>query len=228
MGERKKLSHINNSGGIIMNKLYELDNCKNVKGILAGMLIGDGGIAKHDNFYITHSIKQEDYIIFKKELLEKITNKPVNIRYWDNLFNNKYYPLVRIEPKTSVITKQLVHLIAPYKKKIITSELLNLLTIQGIAIWYMDDGSCTNVLHKEGGYGGALIYLNTYLPIEENQFIIEYFKNKYNINWYLNKSKGKYRLVMRTKEGRKFMDLIRDYIIDSMKYKTHIGKQYCM
>lgn len=204
--------------------IYDLNTKEEQKGVICGMLLGDGGLHQPNNLYIAHSIKQEEYILFKRDILEIITNKSVHTRY----LKVSGFPEIRIYPHICETVKEVFHIIAPEKKKRITPELLELLTIQGIAIWYMDDGSCTNALHKDGSYGGAGITLNTYLSELENKYIVEYFRNKYDINWYINKSKGKQRLVMRTKEGKKFMNLIKDYVIDSMKYKTYIGKQYAI
>ena len=48
-----------------------------------------------------------------------------------------------------------------------------------------------------------------------------YFQTKWNVKWNLNLSKGKYRLRCSTKEGRKFLDIIRPIVIQvkCMQYK---------
>ena len=104
--------------------------------------------------------------------------------------------------------------------KTIPLKALNRLTPLAIAIWWMDDGSlCKKV--RNGKVHAWELYLNTYLSKEENQIIIDYFQNKWNVKWNLNLSKGKYRLRCSTREGRKFLTIIRPIVsqIKCMQYK---------
>ena len=55
---------------------------------------------------------------------------------------------------------------------------------------------------------------------EENQKIIDWFKDTLNIKFTQCKGKGKYRLRMGTKEAKKFCSLILPYMHDSMMYKV--------
>jgi hypothetical protein len=111
-------------------------------------------------------------------------------------------------------------------KKTFSKKVLNRLTLEGIAIWYMDDGNMYNAkyLTSRGTYRYriARCTLNTYLSETENQVIIDFFKRKYDIEWIIAKDKGFTRLQMGTKQARKFIDLIKDYIHPSMMYKTEI------
>ena len=59
---------------------------------------------------------------------------------------------------------------------------------------------------------------------EDTQNIIDYFLENYNIKFYPIRKKLKdgtqvYYLKCRTKEGRKFSDLIRPYILPEFSYK---------
>jgi predicted 3-demethylubiquinone-9 3-methyltransferase (glyoxalase superfamily) len=111
-------------------------------------------------------------------------------------------------------------------KKTFSKKVLNRLSLEGIAIWYMDDGSLYNVKYKTSKntyrYRTAQCMLNTYLSKEENEVIVKWFKDKYDIKWRIVKDKNFTRLQMGTKQARKFIALIKDYIHPSMMYKTEI------
>jgi hypothetical protein len=82
----------------------------------------------------------------------------------------------------------------------------------------MDDGS-KSFKRKNGRIHAMEVTLNTYLPKENNEVIINYFQEVWGIKWGLNKSKGTWRLRMGTQEGRRFFDLISPVVLDSMRYK---------
>lgn len=189
-------------------------------GVLIGTLCGDCG-RKQLRLYCGQSIKQKDWFDFKKKRFEKIFNQSFKEYKYDySKYNTSVY---QFTTNTNDLTKYLVNLFYPNDKKIISKEALEQLTLEGIAWWYMDDGSMS-IKKIDGKPRGAEITLNTYLTAEENQIIIDFFQNQYNITWKLNKSKGKYRLRMGKKEGKKFFALIEPYIIDSMKYKIDFNK----
>jgi hypothetical protein len=191
------------------------------RGVLCGMLLGDAGRCRN-NFYIQHSTKQIEYALFKKNLLERITGKEVNTRQW---VTKEGYGLIRIEPKLTPLIRVMVK--RCYKNNIKSPSLnfLRYLTLQGVAIWFMDDGS-KSFKRRSGRIHAVEVTLNTYLSKEENEVIIDYFKDRWGVNWGLNKSKGRFRLRMGTQEAQKFFDLIRPYIIESMKYKVDLQFDY--
>lgn len=189
-------------------------------GVLIGTLCGDCG-KKQLRLYCGQSIKQKDWFDFKKKRFEKIFNQSFKEYKYDYpKYNTSVY---QFTTNTNDLTKYLINLFYPNDKKIISKEALEQLTLEGIAWWYMDDGSMS-IKKIDGKPRGAEITLNTYLTAKENQIIIDFFQNQYNITWKLNKSKGKYRLRMGKKEGKKFFALIEPYIIDSMKYKIDFNK----
>ena len=106
-------------------------------------------------------------------------------------------------------------------KKTIPLKALNRLTPLSLAIWWMDDG-CLYAKKRHNKIHAWELYLNTYLSDEENQVIINYFQQKWGIVWKLNHDKGRSRLRCSTKEGRKFLNIIRPIVnqIQCMQYKA--------
>jgi hypothetical protein len=203
-------------------------NKKN-KGILIGLCIGDGYITNkiHKKYnYIQNSIvfyhcaKQKEYIDYKAELLLSVFGgKKPNVV----LFNNNGYPGYRMM-KTHKYFKILRELLYKDNHKLITRRCLDYLTPQGLAIWYMDDGNLAKK-KRNGKIHAYELYLNTFVTDEEHDEIINYFKEKWDINFSKVKNHNGYRLRCGTKEARKFIKIIDKYVIPSMKYKTDISNK---
>ena len=107
-------------------------------GVLIGTLCGDCG-RKQLRLYCGQSIKQKDWFDFKKKRFEKIFNQSFKEYKYDySKYNTSVY---QFTTNTNDLTKYLVNLFYPNDKKIISKEALEQLTLEGIAWWYMDDGS---------------------------------------------------------------------------------------
>lgn len=194
---------------------------KEEKAILIAMVIGDGHLSKCPmsksvSIHLQHSIKQKDYFLWKVSLLEKILggkkNKIVE-------FNNNGCPGIRWSKSSKyfrVIKKRLYN----NKTKVIKRTLLNKLDLQGIAIWWMDDGSMYKKFNPVTKKVKALEgILSTYITLEENQIICDFFKEKYDITFNIVKSKNSYRLRINTNNCKKLQSLLEPYIHPSLSYK---------
>lgn len=212
---------------------------KKEKDFVLACVLGDGCINKRMvnntpqcRFLLRHSNKQKDYFLWKVERLSQILSADSGRQYkkrssWgyeDNTGRSKILS-VRFE-RNHPYLKSLYSFIYQGGKKTFSKKVLSRLDLEGIAIWYMDDGSMYNVkyLTSKGTYRYRVVRctLNTYLTREENQIIVDFFKKKFGIEWIITKDKGFTRLQLGTKEARKFIALIKDYIHPSMMYKTEI------
>lgn len=200
-------------------------------GILYGTLLGDASLnktSKNGNFNLTltHSPKQIEYLEFKKNLISKVSH--VKFTYKETNFtnkqNNKTYKTCYYYSNYLKYFTKLEKLFYTNRKKIITNKILNKLTPLGLALWWMDDG-CLNI-HKRKNRGTVqrIATLATCsFSLEEHNLIIQYFKNKLNINVKLSyvgtKENKKLTIRIPMKEFGKFKSIIESYIIPSMKYK---------
>lgn len=200
------------------------------KAILIALAIGDGHIAytkrtnPHKKIYsilrLIHSSKQREYITYKRDLLHSLVGgKSPNLYE----FNNSGYSGIRFNKRHKyfrVIRKWLYR----DDKKHITRFLLDKLTPEAIAIWWMDDGSMYKKRNsKTGKIKACEGILSTYISEEDNQIIIDYFKEVHDIEFRVVKSKNSYRLRLNTANCRKFAKLVKPYIIPSMLYKIDVS-----
>lgn len=184
------------------------------------MAIGDGHLcrdsySKSGKIVIRHSTKQIEWLYKKHKLIISLIggHKPKIVE-----FNNSGYPGVYFS-KTSKYFRVLRKWLYPNGIKFISRFLLDKLDLEGIAIWYMDDGGLS-AKRRNGKVHAYELFLNTHLSRENNQIIIDYFNEVWNVKFQQVKNKGSYRLRMSTLEIRKFLPLIEKYIIPSMQYKV--------
>lgn len=189
---------------------------KESRNLLIGLLIGDGTISNNNVFKIAHCEAQKDYLEWKINQLKScgIRNNGIKSYIKTKGFNigvPVYYTQLNTIPFIKVLRKVF------YKgKKIIGNrKLLNRLSAKEIAIWYMDDGHI-NIRKDKGRPCGFYIKISTCEPKQEVQTIIDYFKEQWNINFYMyheGKKEDSYSLCCGTKEGLKFIDIIKPYVL---------------
>ena len=192
---------------------------KEDRSLLIAMSIGDGYLSKNGVLEIGHSEKQLDYLIYKRNLIKSFC-KENNITEKINKYGFKQY---RFQTKVHSFIKVLRRVIYKDNIKHISRKLLNRLSPREIAIWWMDDGSMSIRKNKNTGNVEALVFtLSTCTTKEQNQIIIDWFKECYNIKFGQRKMKNNYALICGTKEGKKLSFLLNEFIIPSLKYKIFI------
>ena len=191
---------------------------KESRNLLIEMLLGDGTISSNNVFKIAHCFQQLDYLEWKVKQLKEagVRNNGIKSYIKTKGYNTEvpvYYTQLNIVPFIKVLRKVL------YKggKKVISNrKLLNRISARGIAIWYMDDGHINLRKDKDGRPMGFYIKISICRPKEEVQTIIDFFKEQWNINFYMfheGRNKDSYSLCCGTKEGLKFIDIIKPYVL---------------
>ena len=198
---------------------------KDSRNLLIAMLLGDGTISSNYVFKIAHAKSQKDYLEWKIKQLNEygIRNNGIKSYIKTKGFTigaPVYYTQLNIVPFIKVLRKVV------YKEKKILGnrKLLNRLTPMGVAIWYMDDGHLNIRRSKDGRIHGFYIKISICEPKEEVQIIIDYFKEVWDINFYMfheGRKKDSYSLCCGTKEGLKFVELVKPYVqqVPSMFHK---------
>ena len=197
---------------------------KESRNLLIGLLIGDGTISNNNVFKLAHSKEQKDYLEWKLKQLKDsgIRNNGLKTYISSKGYNKGkevYYTQLNIIPFIKVLRRVVYK---PFKK-LGNRKLLNRLSAREIAIWYMDDGHI-NYRKTKNKVHGFYIKIATCLPKEELQIIIDYFKEVWNIHFYMfreGKKENSYSLCCGTKEGIKFIDVVKPYVeqVPSMRYK---------
>lgn len=197
---------------------------KESRNLLIGLLLGDGTISNNNVFKLAHCEEQKDYLEWKVKQLNNcgLRNNGLKTYVSSKGFNKGKivcYTQLNIIPFIKVLRR----VIYKPKKIIGNRKLLNRLSEREIAIWYMDDGHI-NYRKTKGKIHGFYIKIATCLPKEELQIIIDYFKEVWDIQFYMfheGEKNDSYSLCCGTKEGIKFINIIKNYVVQvpSMKHK---------
>lgn len=197
---------------------------KESRNLLIGMLLGDGTISSNNVFKLAHSTEQKDYLEWKIKQLKEAAIRNTGIKsYISSRGYNKGSEVLYTQLNIIPFIKILRRIVYKNGKKTFSRKLLNRLDAKGIAIWFMDDGHI-NIRKDKGRPCGFYIKISTCEPKDEVQVIIDFFKEQWDINFYMfheGKKEDSYSLCCGTKEGLKFIELVKPYVsqVPSMIHK---------
>ncbi|MBL7159087.1 hypothetical protein ISS85_01290 [Candidatus Microgenomates bacterium] len=190
---------------------------KRQKQIVIGTILGDAYLQKtgkeNARLRLEHSIKQKDYIFWKYKELEKyMQDKPKKLVRFNPVFK-KEYTYYRCQSHSSPIFGKLRRKFYLDNKKVIPSDIKHLLNESlALAVWYMDDGY---YYHRDNI---AFIYLSNFDKNSSN-LLLEVLEKNFNLFPILKtKKKGK-NLVFTVSDTKKLIEIIKNSIITSMRYK---------
>ena len=198
---------------------------KESRNLLIALLLGDGTICSNNVFKLAHVEQQKNYLEWKIKQLNYAGIRNNGLKSYVkkcgyNTGVNVYYTQLNIIPFIKVLRRVF------YKptKVLGNRKLLNRLDAKGIAIWYMDDGHINIRKNKDGRPMGFYIKIATCLPKSELQIIIDYFKEVWDVNFYMfheGKKEDSFSLCCGTKEGLKFINIVKKYVLQvpSMVHK---------
>lgn len=199
---------------------------KESRNLLIALLLGDGTISNNNVFKISHCIEQKDYLEWKIKQLNNCGIRNNGIKSYIKTKGFKIgVPVIYTQLNIIPFIKVLRRVFYKEKKIIGNRKLLNRLDTKGIAIWYMDDGHI-NFRKVKNKIVGLYIKISTCEPKEEVQTIIDYFKEQWNIKFYMfheGRKEDSYSLCCGTHEGIKFINLVKPYVlqIPSMQHKIN-------
>lgn len=192
---------------------------KESRNLMIAMLLGDGSINQVYGFRMTHCGKQVEYLKWKINLLNKHGIKNCGLKSYVSTKGYKvgetyYYTRAHVTNFAKVLRRVFYK---GLKKKISNRQMLNRLDAQGLAIWFMDDGCLQN---QRGN--SITLRIATCLSKEDNQILIDYFKEVWNLRFYtFSEGRGTYSLMCSTETAVRFIDIIAPYVMEipAMVYK---------
>lgn len=198
---------------------------KESRNLLIALLLGDGTICSNNVFKLAHAESQKDYLEWKIKQLNKVGIRNSGIKSYVKTKGYTigvpvYYTQLNIIPFIKVLRRVFYKPI----KNIANRKMLNRLNAKGVAIWYMDDGHINVRKDKNGRPMGFYIKIATCIPKEQLQIIIDYFKEVWDVKFYAfheGKKDNSYSLCCGTKEGLKFINIVKPYVsqVPSMIHK---------
>jgi len=192
---------------------------KKAREMFFGSMFGDAGVYKssgsrHFHAMICHSPKQIDYLMWKENLLKPLSTGIKFSTHYHRI-RKKYYTTAKLRTRNHSYFTRLRKYFYPEGKKIVRRKWLNKLTPLGLATWFMDDG--TSGLNNRGY---PQLFLSTCGYSEkDNEIIKRYFNENWGIETRIHHSNGFPTIYFNKPNSLKFIDIIKEHLIDSMLYK---------
>ena len=188
------------------------------KQLIFGSVLADGHIfrkndKRHGAIKFCHSIKQEKYLYYKYDLMKdfvrtaptkgisRVKNSVSIYKSFRTLTHPFFTELHKMFYKKDKNNKYVKH---------ISKEILENMDEMALAISYMDDGTKRPTVRD---------FCFECFPIEEQKMFCKWLKTKYKIEAKSIKYKNGFRIRILRTSVNKFVETIRPYILNSMKYK---------
>jgi hypothetical protein len=209
-----------------------------LKGAIVGMLLGDASlqhIGRKSRLVMSHSEKQKEYLLFKKDIVTQITGSDPIVYPKDTYLKitNKTYSGLAMQTKSLSYFEKLRKIFYDGQRKQVTELILKRLTILGLAIWYMDDGYLSiqmkrsrknfhggeRYVYDEPKISSRKIKLATHCFSNDEQEIIQrYLINVWGIRTNIYKPEPiknpeQRALYMNATNANKFIEIIKPYML---------------
>ena len=186
--------------------------------VLIGTLLGDGCLetqnrGKTYRLKIEHSMTQKDYVDWKYKVFKNFTLSEPRIH------KRMSYGSVRENHCFSTVSHGSLRFYGQQfyqnNKKVMPVMISKILTPLALAVWFMDDGSIKSKQHR------ALVIHSQSFNKKDLEKVIEILNKKYKIKSVLRKRKdgNGYVLYLLSETINVFVDLVKEFILPSMKYK---------
>jgi len=193
------------------------------------MVLGDGYIRTESaadkragrrvapQLVMAHSASQKRYLQWKVGLLNRIFGGRATVR--SHAYQG-HAPKVQAS-KSNRYLRTLKGIMYQDGEKRITRQALDMLTVQGVAIWFMDDGSYRMNRRDDGSVSSVSLTLDVQRPREEAELVSDWFQERHGVRWKLARHKrtGLYSLRTNTQGARDLAALIGGELVPSMRYK---------
>ncbi len=185
--------------------------------IIIGTLFGDGRLESRSKncsarLRIHHGIEQKALVFWKYlELRNFVSTEPRKISSCDVSETTKKYYSWYFHTRTFKEFSLLYKSFYTNGRKVLPENSESLFNKLMLAVWYMDDGCRDN----------NSIILNTQnFTFSEHQKMHSIFLKKYQINPSIVKDRDRFRLRFDKNNSKKFLSLVEEEVIPSMRYKT--------
>ena len=189
------------------------------KEILVGTMLGDGHLEQNGRgvrLRVDHGMAQQDYVLWKYQEFQKFaTNRPRVIKSFHKK-EQKVYERLHFSTYSNGIFQDWRDLFYKNKIKIIPKNINKILVSPlSLAVWIMDDGYKRNDCNA--------IRINTDLfQLNEQKLLVDCLKSNFWIDSVIHKKGKTYNIYVPVKSSKRFCEIIKPYILDSLLYKVSL------
>ena len=186
------------------------------KEVLTGLLLGDGHLETQNQgrtfrLKVEHSIIQKDYVDWLYTIYKNIILTEPQIK--KQIINGKTYQKYWFSTISIESMSLYGNLFYKSRKKIVPKNISHMISCLSLAIWFMDDGSLKSQFHKARIINTQCFSKND-LSLLQNMLL-----SKFHIHTTLRNQQEGMQIYIPSQDSKKFLDLIRTFVIPSMEYK---------
>lgn len=193
---------------------------RELRAIILGMLLGDAHLTRisgrgNSSICLGHSIKQKNYYLYKKQILENFLGLTFNT---NELIRNNKYKVIQGKSNANRYLGKLRNILYEDNKKRINQKILKYLNVRSLAIWFMDDGG-KRVNHKRKYINGLFLSTQSFTK-KENELIQNWLLDTFGLkSSIVSHGKNQVRINFNKENSLKLKALISQFILPSFNYK---------
>lgn len=179
--------------------------------VLVGTLLGDGSIAKHGHhhrLFIKHKAAHEALAAWKREVFADFTSMPLH--HFEQRLSDRSYPCVQFVTRTSPIFSIWRERFYRESRKIVPTDIKELLAPPAVAAWFMDDGTADRA--------GVPFQTHSFTR-EEVERLAASLTSRYGLKTSLNRNKGAWIVYVHGSSVLDLATVIRPLLITELAYK---------
>ena len=184
------------------------------RSVIVGSLLGDAYLYPNGTLQIDQSLGQASYVWWKYERLSVIAGKaPVMVERYDRRTDRTYRSL---RFYTKAVLKDFRDAFYRDRKKIVPTQLGDLLDPMALSVWFMDDGG-------RGAHTPKGLVFNTSCYSEAEQLVLQaLLLERFGVEVSIHRVGRGFQLYVRSRSFERFVSVISPYIVPQMRYKLPI------
>ncbi len=182
------------------------------RSVLIGTLLGDGhlygkGWSRHHRLQLLHGKAQKEYLFWKYEVFRNACFSEPSYQDWNTAWSVKTMSHSAFDEYANIFYRN--------GKKLVPTNLSDLLNPLALAVWFMDDGA-------RGPRGSGYILNTQSFSRRENEFLRVCLRKRFSLDHTsLHRDRKWWRLYIRKGSQELFYSIIEPFMIPSMHYKFH-------
>ena len=179
--------------------------------ILVGGLLGDFSLRKigKDSRLILEQ-KNQEYLFHLYDIFKDFVRTPPKERLQQRLNTSEIKSTWYFSTISHSDFTKYYNLFYPQSKKIIPNDLKEYLSAQGLAYWFMDDGTRNNTYYS---------FSTASFSAAEHDILLDVLHTKFNLVCKVYGKVKKINVLAENESNKKFHTLVSPYIVPAMKYK---------
>jgi hypothetical protein len=182
--------------------------------VVVGSLLGDGYLTPNGSLQIEHCLAQAAYTSWKYQMLQPIAGKPPRLVERYDRRTRKTYRSTRFY--TKAVLKGFRDCFYKDRKKIVPTNLGDILDPLSVAVWFMDDGG------RGARTPRGLVINTSCFSAEEQVFLTQVLFDLFGIQASVHRHVRGFQLYVKAESFSRFSELISPHLIVSMHYKLPV------